>query len=99
RDFHVTGVQTCALPIFPGATPTPMSPPAAAGARTTAVLEQAAAIARRTPGVASASLSLVPWGWAFSERVRVPGLDSIPVLPGGRSEERRVGTQRAATRA
>ena len=71
---------------IPGATPTPMSPPAAAGARTTAVLEEAAAIARRTPGVASASLSLVPWGWAFSERVRVPGLDSIPVLPGGGPE-------------
>src|SRR6266511_1410435 len=42
RDFHVTGVQTCALPISDG----PASPPASRPARTSRTLRDASAGAR-----------------------------------------------------
>jgi len=45
--------------------------------------EDAARRARSAGGVTSVSLSTVPFGWAFTEGVRVPGLDSLPRLPGG----------------
>jgi len=35
------------------------------------------------PGVQSAVLTTSPLFWSFGQRVRVPGLDSLPKLPGG----------------
>ncbi len=49
----------------------------------TALYEEATRIAREADGVASVSLTMSPFGWAFSAGIRVPGLDSIPDLPGG----------------
>ena len=49
----------------------------------TALYEEAARIAQETGGVQSASLTMAPFGWTFSAGIRVPGLDSIPRLPGG----------------
>jgi predicted permease len=49
----------------------------------TALYEEAARVARETDGVQSVSLTMAPFGWAFSVGIRVPGLDSVPRLPGG----------------
>jgi predicted permease len=45
--------------------------------------QEGARRARTVGGVTSVSLSSVPFGWSFTEGVRVPGLDSLPRLPGG----------------
>ena len=47
------------------------------------VYEAAARSVSSIPGVGSAALSTVPFGWSLAEEVGVPGLDSMPVLPGG----------------
>src|SRR5690606_41070654 len=83
RDFHVTGVQTCALPI--SATPSRPSPPARAG---TPAPGRASATtccrSRRRPDCSRRPPSLPP-----------PNIPSPAGGggPGWRSEERRVGKE------
>ena len=38
---------------------------------------------RDLPGVEAATLTSSPLFWSFAQRLRVPGLDSIPSMPGG----------------
>src|SRR5690606_40694065 len=86
RDFHVTGVQTCALPISPG-------PEAAVletrGRFRVVTVVAGAAVLRDAQGMATPASRgdtlLVP---ACQERVR------IEASPDARSEERRVGKVR-----
>jgi predicted permease len=48
-----------------------------------ALYVDAARALERLPSVASATVSAFPFGWAFGRSVSVPGLDSLPRLPGG----------------
>src|SRR5690606_39785581 len=88
RDFHVTGVQTCALPIFDHITQ--LLPPAGGSVD---VLESGPAMARRyaadqgdaeTLDRPLASYDLIIWHG---------GLDAVQDVPAARSEERRVGKE------
>lgn len=44
---------------------------------------RAAEVARRVVGVESVGLTVAPLGWGFYSRLRVPGVDSLPPMPGG----------------
>src|SRR5690606_40291414 len=89
RDFHVTGVQTCALPISRGAVPrarvravmqgpTPQNPSSAPGAVAAITHARFPGLARRLPWLVLALLAAFP--------LLAPAL-------GLRSEERRVGEE------
>src|SRR5690606_40772202 len=92
RDFHVTGVQTCALPIYRGAggESSPM----------TALDEQFVAIAEANPGLRVRvgnpdelrSNKLDRTLDAMKHRVHEPE-PGVAESPTGRSEERRVGKE------
>src|SRR5690606_39287113 len=56
RDFHVTGVQTCALPIYSSAAPEGMRP----ASRTPLKLEPVSAAPKRKPRKPRWTLMLVP---------------------------------------
>src|SRR5690606_40621551 len=88
RDFHVTGVQTCALPILStsGITSTAAMPvrrgstPTAAQARTVASVSRPSEAARSSATtVRAAAASLTPL--------------ALPAVIEKRSEERRVGRE------
>ena len=49
----------------------------------TALYEEAARIVARLPDVSSASATAVPFQWGLALALEVPGVDSIPRLPGG----------------
>src|SRR5690606_14063530 len=57
--------------------------PRADTAAVRALYDRAARTALRLDGVGSVSLSMVPFGWSYGEGIRVPGMDSVPVLAGG----------------
>src|SRR5690606_40561950 len=87
RDFHVTGVQTCALPIFDRAHEPDQSPPAA-NILGVAAREPALALAGEQLGArpnVEAQLDLLG-------RDLEP-LEQRPVVAKARSEARRVGKQ------
>jgi predicted permease len=48
-----------------------------------AVYEEAARRVEALPDVESAAFTSVPFQWGFATSLEVPGLDSIPTLPGG----------------
>jgi predicted permease len=50
---------------------------------TTELYRGAAERARRLPGVAGVSLTQSPFQWSFAGGLEVPGLDSLPRMPGG----------------
>src|SRR5690606_39666462 len=86
RDFHVTGVQTCALPIFPFASAkevfaeTQGSAAAATAADVAGLRSRACAIADTLAGLLGESLQLT-----FT--------DNTSTMVSFRSEERRVGKE------
>src|SRR5690606_40742338 len=85
RDFHVTGVQTCALPIFFDADK--------AGRKATAASRQPA----REAG-ARAKVARLPEGMDPDDFIRTRGPEALQNLLGSaqdilRSEERRVGKE------
>lgn len=49
----------------------------------TAIYEEAQRILSGLPGVESTARTAVPFQWGFSMNLEVPGLDSLPRLPGG----------------
>jgi predicted permease len=49
----------------------------------TEIHRQAAAHLERLPGVSSVAYTNAPLGWGFAMRLSVPGIDSIPRMPGG----------------
>jgi predicted permease len=48
-----------------------------------ALYQEAGRVTQRVPGVASTAAVNVPFQWASATNLRVPGLDSLPRLPGG----------------
>src|SRR5690606_40142353 len=99
RDFHVTGVQTCALPIFDAlrAGDRRALDPAAAGAVRRAATHLARLVDRRRPPADDPDEALaIALLAGFPDRVarrRRPGAPDL------RSEERRVGRERSHRRA
>src|SRR5690606_40194999 len=85
RDFHVTGVQTCALPICEGAGPVLPAPPSEA-------------LPRRTLSARSAGTSPGGEGRVSPRRIvsraTLPAPRYAPCSALRRSEERRVGKPR-----
>src|SRR5690606_39764825 len=98
RDFHVTGVQTCALPIFVG-----FARQMCRKVRPDAVCVGAAAAVcgavGRTDGVVSFGPNIgfadAPFGAELTKRLDM----GLPVAVGNRSEERRVGEEWRSGRA
>src|SRR5690606_40191947 len=82
RDFHVTGLQTCALPIFPGTGPIP-----AAGPETAA---DGAAIHIDTGRLDRITDELAVLHGELQAAARIRDDYDVRVA---RSEERRVGTE------
>src|SRR5690606_40319344 len=91
RDFHVTGVQTCALPIFYAGEHPIIRGPAIPFPR--APLEPLSTI----PDVelAEGEPDIRRWPLHAGGR-RVGTIDDLVVDPAARSEERRVGKERRA---
>src|SRR5690606_40486638 len=96
RDFHVTGVQTCALPISP--------PPATASPPTATATDEDTATPRlrptsrsvwTTPDASPAAATGTPWSDAVVDRSKARPCPSPPT----RSEERRGGRERGDRRA
>src|SRR5690606_40971154 len=85
RDFHVTGVQTCALPISSGPCPTPHAPYPYRGAARAAAC--GARNARESHGRPRTS-PRVQYGDCGGD-----GADEYALEVRGRSEERRVGKE------
>src|SRR5690606_40700541 len=88
RDFHVTGVQTCALPIFP--TRSRRKPESDRSGRR--------AQGRRSPAPSTADLAGPPF-LPVREASTTVSRQNLPCFPAGRSagrrsEERRVGKGR-----
>src|SRR5690606_40986747 len=81
RDFHVTGVQTCALPIY-GATGQGDGPAAASMPTPPANL---------AAGQVKAGTS--PTQLYYRIAAGIPGDQGQPAMPAFRSEERRVGKE------
>src|SRR5690606_40071978 len=89
RDFHVTGVQTCALPIS-------MSPPLIAKPSYSDPIWRIAPIGRtraqvNDPPIRSASAQFVEVVVPVGDAVAAAQFDRL--VPVGRSEERRVGKE------
>src|SRR5690606_39813813 len=82
RDFHVTGVQTCALPIFLDLEDA--VPAEEREAARHAVLDWLAGLSMRRPGTPAIGLRISP---PQSES----GFEDLYALRVARSEERRVG--------
>src|SRR5690606_39992120 len=83
RDFHVTGVQTCALPIYPQAT---------ARILTTYGLAYEAPLAASDPDAAvETAMPLLAAGRAVAVKIDSPDIPHKTVVD--RSEERRVGEE------
>src|SRR5690606_40525561 len=99
RAFHVTGVQTCALPISGGAgggTPAPGGPEEVGQERTRVQHPQAEPGREARGAVAGRAVPVAVVG------VEEPVAEVPPPAPGGvlpRSEERRVGKERGARRS
>src|SRR5690606_40832312 len=97
RDFHVTGVQTCALPIWSRweCSRPPRFAAAAGGFR---------AARRRNDAASRAIRGAVPPGEELAEEVHAPRVSANPPPEASeaarlRSEERRVGKECRARRA
>src|SRR5690606_40711692 len=94
RDFHVTGVQTCALPISTGDVPGPRPPDPG-------VWVPAPPAARPGPGRGRARGGVVTVRWNPGRPRRCPECNTIVHTAGPvtRSEERRVGKEWRSRRA
>src|SRR5690606_39734272 len=86
RDFHVTGVQTCALPI---STPRMMAMPSSGTPTLLSTVERMTMPAPGADGVPSDAAMVVT-----STRINIGSVSSSP-----RSEERRVGKECRTRRA
>src|SRR5690606_40009489 len=91
RDFHVTGVQTCALPISPGSRAIPAPPPDQEPAWATEYNR------RKTQDRRKYFVPFIPqtyWSATLMRACRPACPAALPTLPdAGRSEERRVGKE------
>src|SRR5690606_39386288 len=93
RDFHVTGVQTCALPILAGGSPASRRGKSASApvSRCRSVFHETG---RQMPGIPSDYLVEVPYPPQFHREHSPLWLDTVLTALGQRSEERRVGGER-----
>src|SRR5690606_39786438 len=91
RDFHVTGVQTCALPISAAAAAAASS---AFACRISAALSRSSSVSYFAP-MASVAM-MIPRSCAVSGATREDGgrTSVLSTGEGERSEERRVGQER-----